>query len=127
MGRMETAFDLPAGETSGSVSEITPPVGAGASSQSADTGRNSPQGEVGAVAHGMTDEEREAAIRRAGAAMQAWYSHYQHSGNAAHLDCAYRCLGMMRTLVAGRSPAQVARMEDERGLHLPACANENTK
>jgi hypothetical protein len=64
----------------------------------------------------LTDEEREASIYRAGNAMQAWYSHYRQSGDSRMLDMAYAALGLMRSLIAGRSPEQVARMERERGL-----------
>lgn len=59
--------------------------------------------EIQADRQTLTPEQREHAIKRAGAAMQAWYSQYQMTGQAAHLDCAYRCLGMMRTLIAGRA------------------------
>ena len=54
-------------------------------------------------AHPMTDSEREQAAYRAGVAMQAAYSQYQHSGNAAHLDRAHRHLGQMLALVKGRT------------------------
>lgn len=51
----------------------------------------------------MTDAEREEAASRAGVAMEAWFSHYQQTGNPRFLDVAYSCLGMMRTLLAGRT------------------------
>lgn len=71
---------------------------------------------VGEGLQPMTDEEREAAAYRAGVAMQAWYSQYQQTGNPSHLDRAYHHLGQMRALLAGRSKAQIARMEQERGI-----------
>ena len=67
--------------------------------------RNSPS-ELGESRHShsaMSDEEREQAAYRAGVAMQAAYSQYQHSGNAAHLDRAHRHLGQMLALVKGRT------------------------
>jgi hypothetical protein len=64
----------------------------------------------------MTDDDREMAAYRAGVAMQSWYSQYQHSGIAQHLDLAYHFLGIQKQLLAGRSPEYVARMEAERGL-----------
>jgi hypothetical protein len=64
----------------------------------------------------MSDEDREMAAYRAGVAMQSWYSQYQHSGVAQHLDLAYHFLGIQKQLLAGRSPEYVARMEAERGL-----------
>jgi hypothetical protein len=64
----------------------------------------------------MTDEEREAAAYRAGVAMHAWYSQFQQTGDMECLDNAYRALGLMRQLLAGRSPEYVARLEAERGL-----------
>jgi hypothetical protein len=64
----------------------------------------------------MTDEEREAAAYRAGVAMHAWYSQFQQTGDMECLDNAYRALGLMRQLLAGRSPEYVAKLEQERGL-----------
>jgi hypothetical protein len=70
---------------------------------------------IGAEAH-MTDEQREQAAYRAGVALNAWYSQYQQTGNEAFLDNAYHALGLMRKLLAGRSPEYVARLERERNL-----------
>jgi hypothetical protein len=64
----------------------------------------------------MSDEEREQAAYRAGVAMQAWYSAYQHSGNTSDLDRAYHCMGIQKRLLAGRSPEFVAQLEKDRGL-----------
>jgi hypothetical protein len=64
----------------------------------------------------MSDEEREQAAYRAGAAMQGWYSQYQLTGNTECLDRAYHCMGIQKRLLAGRSAAFVAQLEAERGL-----------
>ena len=64
----------------------------------------------------MSDEQRDQAAYRAGCAMQAWYSQYQHSGDTQHLERAYHCLGLMKTLLAGRSAEYVRQLEQERGL-----------
>jgi hypothetical protein len=96
--------------------------GAGTSSHSLDAGAQAPSltipfsDDVCKHSPTMTDEEREAAAYRAGCAMNGWYSQYQQTGNPAYLDNAYSCLGMMRTLLAGRSPEYVAKLEAERGL-----------
>ena len=71
---------------------------------------------VGEHAEPMTDSEREAAAIRAGNAMQAWYSQWRLTGNAAYLDNAYHALGLQKKLLAGRSPEFVARLERERGI-----------
>lgn len=64
----------------------------------------------------MSDEEREVAACRAGIAMQSWYAEYKRTGNLRCLDLAYHFLGIQKTLLAGRSPEYVARLEQERGL-----------
>ena len=66
----------------------------------------------------FTDDEREEAIRRAGRAMESWFNRYEASGkkDTGALAQAVRCQGHMATLIRGRSAAQVARMEAERGL-----------
>ena len=66
----------------------------------------------------FTDDEREEAIRRAGRAMESWFNRYEASGkkDTGALAQAVRCQGHMATLIRGRSAAQVARMERERGL-----------
>jgi hypothetical protein len=73
-------------------------------------------GEVRLSHSDMTEDELEAAIQRAGIAMQSWYARFQQSKLPADLDTAYRHMGQQRTLIARRSPAQIARMEQERGL-----------
>lgn len=65
---------------------------------------------------GLTDQEREAAITRAGNAMEAAYAEFGRTGRQEDLDRAYRHLQQMRELVGQRSQAQVRRMESERGL-----------
>ena len=66
----------------------------------------------------LDDDAREWAIRRAGRAMEGWYSRYEASGkkDTGALAQAVRCQGHMATLIRGCSAAQVARMERERGL-----------
>lgn len=66
----------------------------------------------------LTDQTREEAIRRAGSAMHAWYSRYEMSArkDAGALAQAVHCQQQMYALIRGRSAAQVARMEQERGL-----------
>lgn len=64
----------------------------------------------------MTDEERERHIRSCGtlmeAAMQRWHDH----GDFADRGEADRWRLLMQEAIKGRSAAQVARMERERGL-----------
>lgn len=66
--------------------------------------------------HPLTDDEREAAIVRAGDAMQAAMARYDASSNFADRGDADRARLIMENLINGRSAAQVARMEQERAL-----------
>lgn len=68
------------------------------------------------VTRPFTPEAREAAIARAGAAMEAAYAVYLRTWNEADLDRAYAHLNQMRSLVKGRSAETVRRMEQERGI-----------
>jgi len=67
----------------------------------------------------FTDDDREQAIVRAGNAMKAAFARYEGSSNFADLGDAHRARMSMESLINGRSAAQVARMEQSRGL---ACA-----
>ena len=67
----------------------------------------------------FTDDDREQAIVRAGNAMKAAFARYEGSSNFADLGDAHRARMSMESLIRGRSAAQVARMEQSRGL---ACA-----
>lgn len=64
----------------------------------------------------MTDEEREAAIVRAGEAMVRYMGVWHEEGCFAARGDAHRARRLMELLIAGRSKAQIARMEEERGL-----------
>ena len=64
----------------------------------------------------MSDEEREAAARRAGCAMQAWYEEYRRTGDQLCLKVAHHHMNQMVQILAGRSPEYVAKLEQERGL-----------
>lgn len=68
------------------------------------------------VGHGLSDEVREAAIKRAGAAMQKHYAEWVASGCFAAKGSADRAMQLMYRLIKGRSQAQIARMQQERGL-----------
>lgn len=70
----------------------------------------------GRHSNGMTDDEREDAIYRAGVAMEVWYARFKASQDQADLDLAYHYLGIQKTLLAGRSAEYVAKLEQERGL-----------
>jgi hypothetical protein len=50
--------------------------------------------------------------------MESWFNRYERSGkkDTGALAQAVRCQGHMATLIRGRSAAQVARMESEKGL-----------
>lgn len=69
-----------------------------------------------AEAHELTDEERERHIKSCGvlmeAAMQRWHDH----GDFADRGEADRRRLLMEDAIRSRSPAQVARMEEQRGL-----------
>jgi rhamnogalacturonyl hydrolase YesR len=85
-------------------------------SRSHDFAQSKPEQFVGHDRETMSDLEREQAAYRAGCAMQGWYSKYQETGDAAHLDIAYHYLHVMRQILAGRTPEYVAKLEQERGL-----------
>lgn len=64
----------------------------------------------------LTDECREEAIQRAGRAMEAHYFRWCCTGNFADKGDADRARLLMEALIAGRSKAQVLRMEIRKGL-----------
>lgn len=64
----------------------------------------------------LTDEGREEAIVRAGNALTKAYAAYTANKSDATWENAQRASRLMAQLILGRSPAQVARMEAERGL-----------
>lgn len=74
--------------------------------------RTEPQGNVGT----LTDDQREEAIQRAGRAMEAHYFRWCCTGNFADKGDADRARLLMEALIAGRSKAQVLRMEIRKGL-----------
>lgn len=116
------------GTSSHSMPDVAPAVGAVSSA---------PLG--GFCKQTLTDEEREQAITRAAALVEYlhalsqvhWalcngegdYFTHRAAYDQALADC-HAARGIMERLIKGRSPAQIARMERERGLDLPACANE---
>lgn len=71
---------------------------------------------VGERRHSLTDAERERHIKHCGElmelAMQRWYE----TGDFGHRGEADRWRILMEEAIKSRSPAQVARMEAERGL-----------
>lgn len=66
--------------------------------------------------YSLTPEQREAAIKRAGEAMERAYSDYLRTNEFSDLGRAHHHLLQMRQLINGRSPETVAQMEAERGL-----------
>lgn len=64
----------------------------------------------------VTDDEREVLIQMHGEHMQAAYARYESSSNFADRGDADFHMRVMADLVRGRSAAQVASMEAERGL-----------
>lgn len=64
----------------------------------------------------MTDTERERHIADCGKLMQAAMARYQQSSDLADLGDAHHWRMAMEEAIKGRSAAQVARMEQERGL-----------
>ena len=64
----------------------------------------------------MTDTDREAEIARLSAEMEAAYAIWQSDGCFSARGDADRLMRQRDDLVRGRSAAQVARMESERGL-----------
>ena len=121
-----------AGTASGTVSDIAPAVGALSSAQTGDLRKQlqtDPQ---------LDDFEREKAIARIAALVEYLHSlarfheslwrrdgcfHHKAAFDVAYADC-HAARGIMERLILGRSAAQIARMEAERGLDRPACANE---
>jgi hypothetical protein len=96
---------------------------------------------VGAGREGLSDSEREAAIERAARLVEffmaessvyeaLWrrYSGFEHKGEAdAAKDRAQAATRLMEALIRGRRPEFVAWLERQRGLDLPACANEERR
>lgn len=112
------------------VAEITPAVGVSASPKGADIGRFPPQYAVGTGPR-ITDEQREAAIERAARLMEFFMGERSEAITRRDLPLAATALcradkarELMEDLIRGRSPAYVAFLERQRGLDLPACANE---
>jgi hypothetical protein len=64
----------------------------------------------------ISDEERERLIRRAGRMMRLSMARYERSGCFSDRGLADYWLLTMQADIRARSPAQVARMEAERGL-----------
>jgi hypothetical protein len=71
---------------------------------------------VGEVPQGLSDEQREAAIERASKALCAAHERVMAGGGFEAAGDRERALALFYALVRGRSAAQVARMERERGL-----------
>lgn len=79
----------------------------------------SPQEHVGERAEsavGMSDDEREDAIKRAGDLMERRYADFARTGFLADLGDAHRAMLLMQELVKGRSKTQVLKMEIREGL-----------
>lgn len=72
----------------------------------------------------ISDADREAAIKRAAAAMEKHYAEWLVSGCFAAKGDADRAMRLMYLLIQGRSAGQVAAMEAERGLGPVAVAVE---
>lgn len=71
---------------------------------------------VGESREVLSDAERETQIVAAGQLLERRYAVYEETGCFAALGDAHRAESVMRKLIAGRSPEQVARMESARGL-----------
>jgi hypothetical protein len=69
-----------------------------------------------ALAHTLTDDERERHIASTGYLMLAAYQRYEESHCLGDLGEAHRWRGLMEDAIKGRSAAQVARLESARGL-----------
>ncbi len=75
------------------------------------------QSNVGGVAQNtLTNDQREAAIALAGRAIERHMTTYKQTNCFDALGMADRARMSMETLIKGRSAAQVARMEADRGL-----------
>jgi hypothetical protein len=104
---------------------LIPPHAAEApSSPQREATRPDAQACVGQMPAPMSDAERESAIKRAGLAVERHMAEYERTGCFAARGNADRARLAMQALIRGRSAARMARMERERGLDLPACANE---
>lgn len=68
------------------------------------------------TAAGMTDMQREEAIKRAGLAVVRHMGEWERTGCFAARGDADRARRLMELLIAGRSPQYVAQLERERGL-----------
>jgi len=64
----------------------------------------------------LSDTEREAHIKDCGRLMQEAIQRYEQSGNFHYRADADAWRILMERAIKGRSPEQVARMEQERGL-----------
>jgi hypothetical protein len=64
----------------------------------------------------LTDEERERHIRSCGILMEAAMRSWSETGDFTYRGEADRWKLLMQEAIKGRSPAQVAKMERERGL-----------
>ena len=64
----------------------------------------------------LSDDEREAAIQRAGKFIESSMAEWDESGCFAARGRAERARMLMEALIRGRSPERVAQMERERGL-----------
>jgi hypothetical protein len=64
----------------------------------------------------MSDQEREAHIKACGVLMEDAMQRYYETGDFGHRGEADRWRLLMQEAIKGRSPEQVKRMEQERGL-----------
>lgn len=71
---------------------------------------------VGQRLHAMSDEEREKHIASCGYLMEDAWRRYCETGCFSHRGEADRWRLLMEEAIRGRSAAQVARLERERGL-----------
>lgn len=132
-----TSFPSPQeGRSTAIVSDSAPSVGACASSQGADSRQHFAEERDGQSR--LSDSAREDAISRAAALVEyfhaeyrAFYALWQRYGDfdaKAAYDLAYSnchtARRLMESLIKGRSPAQVLRMDRAHGTDKPACANE---
>ena len=68
------------------------------------------------VGEGLQDADLEQHIRECGQEMQAAYARYEADSEIASLGDAHYWRNAMEQAIRGRSAAQVAQMEAERGL-----------
>ena len=64
----------------------------------------------------LLDRGRELAIQTAGKAMEPHYAAYERTGDFSERGAADAARLNMERLIKERSPAQIAKMERERGL-----------